>query len=136
MDTSENEITKEVFDTFFHESYCPLEYQQIKNDFEEAASAGSDLFTDDCDITQLTRKNFILYMTSEAYCTFEGIIEEAFESLNPEIVDAVMDLSMTTPNADEITAQYSSTCEELLHRFLLRLYDENLSKQITAWLED
>lgn len=136
MNTSGNEITKETFDTFFHENYCPLEYKQIKNDFEEAASAGASLFTDECDIAQLTRKNFILYMTSDAYCTFEDIIEEAFESLNPEIVDAVMDLSSTTPNAAEITAQYWNTCEELLHRFLLRLYDETISKHIKAQSAD
>ena len=136
MDTTGNEITKEVFDTFFHESYCPLEYKQIKNDFEETASAGADLFTDDCDPARLTRKNFVLYLTSDAYCTFESIVEDAYDSLNPEIMDAVMDLSMTAANADESAAQYWSTCGELLHRFLLRLYDENLSRQIASWLEE
>lgn len=125
---SDSIINKEVFDTFFHESYCPLEYKQIKNDFEEVAAAGADLFTDDCVSAGLTRDNFILYLTSDAYCEFESILEEAFEDLNPEIVDAVMDLSTTVTNADEITQQYWSTCEELLHRFLLQLYDTKLSR--------
>lgn len=131
-----NKIDKEVFDTFFHESYCPLEYKQVKNDFEQTAAAGSDLFTEDCDLTGLTRENFILYLTNDAYCEFESIVEEAFETLNPEIVDAVMDLSLTIPNADEITQQYWSTCEELLHRFLLRLYDEKLSGRISSVTSD
>ena len=130
------QIDKEVFDTFFHESYCPLEYEQIQHDFEEVAAAGEDLFTDSCDLTKLTRDNFFLYMTNDAYCAFESIVEESFDDLNPEIVDAVMDLSTTVANADEITEQYWSTCDSLLHIFLLRLYDENISKQIAALLAD
>ena len=132
----DGQITKEVFDTFFHENYCPLEYPQIQHDFEEAASSASDLFTDSCDFSTLTRDNFYLYMTNDAYCIFESIVEEAFDDLNPEIVDAVMDLSATVSNADDITEQYWSTCDNLLHLFLLRLYDENISKQIAAILAD
>ena len=126
-------IDKEVFDTFFHESYCPLEYKYVKNDFEEAASDVSALFTDDCDFTKLTKKNFVLYMTSDSYCEFEGIVEEAFESLNSEIVDAVMDLSTTIDNSDEITELYWSTCETLLKDFLGQFYDEFLSRRLAEF---
>lgn len=127
-------IDKTVFDTFFHESYCPLEYAQVKNDFLEAAAEVTDLFVDDCDPTKLTKKNFVLYMTSDAYCEFEDIVEEAFESLNPEIVDAVMDISSTTDNADEVTEQYWSTCEKLLADFLGQLFEQHIEPQLKGML--
>lgn len=79
------------------------------------------------------KDKFILYLTNNVYCEFEEIAEEAFADLNPEIMDAVMDMSVTSGNADEITHQYWSTCEELLHRFLLQLYDEMLAGQIAFW---
>ena len=34
----EQKIDKEVFDKFFTESYCPVEYATVKNQFEEIAS--------------------------------------------------------------------------------------------------
>lgn len=127
-------IDKTVFDTFFHESYCPLEYAQVKNDFMEVAEDVTDLFVDDCDPAKLTKQNFVLYLTNDAYCEFEGIVEEAFESLNPEIVDAVMDISATTDNADEVTEQYWSTCEKLLSDFLGQLYEQHIEPQLKGML--
>ena len=53
-------IDKEVFDTFFRESYCELEYAQVKTDFEEIADRGLDeLFAQDTDYSKLTEKNFL-----------------------------------------------------------------------------
>ena len=46
------------------------------------------------------------------------------DDLNPEIVDAVMDVTTTTVNGDEITEQYWKKQEELLKEFLYQLYDE------------
>ena len=106
----------------------------MKNDFLEAAAEVTDLFVDDCDPTNLTKKNFVLYMTSDAYCEFEDIVEEAFESLNPEIVDAVMDISATTDNADEVTEQYWSTCEKLLADFLGQLFEQHIEPQLKGML--
>ena len=52
------------------------------------------------------RVNFILYLTSEAYCDFEAAVQEAMDDLNPEILDAVMDVTENTPDGDEITEKY------------------------------
>ena len=41
----EQQIDKEVFDKFFEESYCVVEYENVKEEFEEVASAGNDIFT-------------------------------------------------------------------------------------------
>ena len=38
-------IDKEVFDKFFKESYCTVEYETVKEEFERIASIGNDLFT-------------------------------------------------------------------------------------------
>ena len=31
-------IDKEVFDTFFHESYCKVDYENVRTDFEEVVA--------------------------------------------------------------------------------------------------
>lgn len=124
----EQQITKEVFDKFFTESYCPIEYENVKEEFEAIASVGNDIFTGSYEAKNLKRENFILYLTSESYCDFEAVIQEAMDDLNPEILDAVMDVTEAQPDGDEITEKYWETQRVLLKEFLLRLYDEVISK--------
>lgn len=127
----QQKIDKEVFDAFFKENYCPLEYGNIKNDFEEIAACGlEELFVDDTDTTEITENNFILYLTSWAYSEFEACIEEAMDVLNPEISDALMDVSATMEHADEVTEIYWNTLENLLKEFLRRLYVDRIQKMI------
>lgn len=124
----EQQIDKEVFDKFFEESYCVVEYENVKEEFEEVASAGNDIFTGSYEARNLNRDNFILYLTSESYCDFEAIVQEAMDDLNPEILDAVMDVTEAQADGDEITEKYWETQRELLHDFLLRLYDDVISQ--------
>lgn len=124
----ENQIDKEVFDKFFTESYCAVDYETVKEEFEAIASVGNDIFTGSYESRNLNRENFILYLTSESYCDFEAAVQEAMDDLNPEILDAVMDVTEAQPDGDEITEKYWETQRTLLHEFLLRLYDEVISK--------
>lgn len=124
----ENKIDKEVFDKFFTESYCAVDYKTVQEEFEAVANAGNDIFTGSYEARNLNRENFILYLTSESYCDFEAIVQEAMDDLNPEILDAVMDVTEAQPDGDEITEKYWETQRELLNEFLLRLYDEVISK--------
>lgn len=125
----EQKIDKEVFDKFFTESYCPVEYKTVKEEFERIAGAGNDIFTGSYEARNLKRDNFILYLTSDSYCDFEAAVQEAMDDLNPEILDAVMDVTESTPDGDVVTEKYWDTLRELLHEFLLCLYDEVIS----AW---
>ena len=110
----EQKIDKEVFDKFFTESYCPVDYTTVKEEFEQIASVGNDIFTGSYEARNLNRENFILYLTSEAYCDFEAAVQEAMDDLNPEILDAVMDVTENTPDGDEITEKYWDTQRTLL----------------------
>lgn len=116
-------IDKEVFDKFFTESYCPVDYETVREEFERIAEAGNDIFTGSYEARNLNRDNFILYLTGEAYCDFEAVVQEAMDALNPEILDAVMDVVEQTPDGDEITEKYWDTGRELLKEFLEKLYD-------------
>ena len=128
---AENIVDKEVFDTFFRENYCEVDYNSVRSDFEEAVDGGLEwLFVDDTDFSKVTEKNFILYLRSAAYGEFEASVEEAFDTINPEIMDAVMDVSMTSENEDEITSIYWNTCDDLLKKFLKELYRTKISKLI------
>ena len=121
----------EVFEIFFRENYCPVEYGNVKADFEELADAGiEELFGEDTDFTKITEKHFVVYMDGAAYTEFEQILDDTFDALNPEILDAVMDLSDTTENPDEITEIFWETKSKLLKEFLKNLYDEKLAKMI------
>ena len=61
----EQKIDKEVFDKFFTESYCPVDYTTVKEEFEQIASVGNDIFTGSYEARNLNRENFILYLTSD-----------------------------------------------------------------------
>lgn len=124
MEQKIEKIDKEVFDKFFTESYCMVDYETVKEEFEAIASAGNDIFTGSYEARNLNRDNFILYLTSDCYCDFEAAVQEAMDDLNPEILDAVMDVTEAQADGDEITEKYWDTQRELLHEFLLRLYDE------------
>lgn len=130
----EQEITKEVFDAFFKENYCEVEYKLVKDEFEAIATLPTDIFTEDKPLKDITKKNFILYLRNEAYCEFEAIVEENFEALNPEIVDAVMDVAVSMDNEDEITGIYWQTLEDLLKQFLNQLFEDVIAKWIAQKL--
>lgn len=124
-------IDKEVFDTFFHENYCAVDYENVKLEFENVINCGvEELFIDTVDFAKVTKKNFIVYLRSYIYGEFEAIVEEVFDSLNPEIADAVMDVSCTMEGQDEITSVYWNTSEELLKKFLGQLFDEKIEEMI------
>lgn len=126
--TENQTITKEVFDKFFTESYCPVDYETVKEEFEEIAGIGNDLFTGSYEARNLNRDNFILYLTSESYCDFEAVVQEAMDDLNPEILDAVMDVTEAQTDGDAVTEKYWDTQRELVHEFLVRLFDEVISQ--------
>ena len=117
-------IDKEVFDKFFTESYCPVDYETVREEFERIAQAGNDIFTGSYEARNLNRDNFILYLTSGSYCDFEAAVQEAMDDLNPEILDAVMDVTEAQADGDAVTEKYWDVATgERLHTFLLQLYD-------------
>ena len=122
-------IDKEVFDKFFTESYCEVDYATVKESFEEIDSVGNDIFTGSYEARNLKRDNFILYLTSDVYCDFESVVQEAMDDLNPEILDAVMDITEAQDDGDVVTEKYWEMQRELLKKFLMQLYDE----VITRW---
>lgn len=131
MTDQKPEIDKALFDAFFRENYCELEYKDVKKEFEDLAEEGLEfLFQEDTDITKITRKNFIAHMSMGAYGQFEEIIEEATDALNSEILDAVIDVSSTMKDADEVTYSYWDKNEELLKKFLRQLYDDKIAAMI------
>ena len=125
------EITKEVFDVFFKENYCEIDYRDVKNEFEEIADRTlEELFTDETDITKVNRRNFVIYLQSDVYCEFEDVLEEVMDTINPEVMDAVMDVSATTSNGDEITEIYWDTKDKLRKDFLALVYDAKIAPKI------
>lgn len=125
------EITKEVFDVFFKENYCEIDYRDVKNEFEEIADRTlEELFTDETDITRVNRKNFVIYLQSDVYCEFEDVLEEVMDAINPEVMDAVMDVSATTSNGDEITEIYWDTKDKLRKDFLALVFDAKIAPKI------
>ena len=125
------EITKEVFDVFFKENYCEIDYRDVKKDFEAIADRSlEELFTDETDITKLNRRNFVIYLQSDVYCEFEDTLEEVMDAINPEVLDAVMDVSTTTSNGDEITGIYWETKDKLRKDFLGLVYDAKIAPKI------
>ena len=105
----------------------PVDYATVREEFYEITADKEEVFSEELEDKPLTEKNFILYMRSDIYCQLEGCVEDAFEMLNPEITDAVMDISMSMEREDEITAVYWKTLEDLLKQFLKQLYAEKFA---------
>jgi hypothetical protein len=127
--TTENNV--DTFHTFFRENYCSIEYNVVRREFLEIAERGLDeLFADNTDFSKITRKNFIVYLRSEAYCDFEAVVIETFDAINSEIADMVMDVSLNMEREDEITGEYWETCDKLLKEFLGQLYEEKIAAMI------
>jgi hypothetical protein len=121
----------EVFHNFFKENYCSIEYKVVRREFLEIAERGLEtLFAENTDFSRINRKNFVVYLRSETYCDFEAIVIETFDAINPEIADAVMDVSLNLEREDEITEVYWETCDGLLKDFLAQLYDEKIAGMI------
>lgn len=124
----DQQVDKEVFDLFFKENYCPLDYAQVKAELEEIVGDGSDLLTEGKTLKDVNRKNYVIYMRSAIYCEIEAVVEEAMNDLNPEVYEAVLDVTTTLNNGDEITQSYWDTRDRLMKDFLGILYDQYISK--------
>lgn len=120
---------KESFEEFFKEMYVPIDYKSIREEMREAASAGWDLFTEEYQqVHHMKKENYVLYLTSDAYCTFEEIIENAVDMLNPEVSDAIMEISAGVSYDSSITEIYFDTIEKSLKEMLDCLYDDVFAK--------
>lgn len=120
---------KASFEELFRQTYVPVEYKVIRNEMRSAAEPGWDLFTQEYQtLGKMNKKTFILYMTGEAYCTFEEIVERAMEELNSEIVDVVSEVSEHTEYDNTITELYFDTLDKTVKEMLDELYDDVLCK--------
>lgn len=120
---------KESFEEFFKQNFIPLDYKSVQNEMREAAAMGWDLFTEEYQqIHRMDKKNYILYMTSDAYCTFEEIVENALDELNSGITDVVMEIGNEIDFDNSITEIYFDTIEQTLKEMLDALYDDVLAK--------
>ena len=119
---------KASFEKFFEENYVPVEYKTVKNDFEEvAAEYGRDLFTEEYQAKgRIKKENYILYLTSDAYCAFEEIVENAVDALNQDIADVIAEIGNELSFDNSVTEIYFDNMEKLVKRFLDCLYDEVL----------
>lgn len=120
---------KNSFDEFFREMYVPLDYRSIREDMRAAAETGWDLFTEEYQqMHHLKKENYILYLTSDAYCNFEEIVEAAVDMLNPQVADAVMEISAGAGYDSSITELYFDTIDTTLKEMLDALFDDVLVK--------
>lgn len=117
-------IDKEVFDTFFKENYVPVEYAMVREELKDIIREEESIFADGTDPAQINAGNFILHMRSDIYGELEDCVTEAFAALNPEIVDAVMELGATQKDSDAVTEVYWDTVNQLFTGFLKQLYQE------------
>ena len=117
---------KASFEKFFDENYIPVEYAMVKNEFHEVAEEyGRDMFTDEYLAKGRIRiEDYILFMRNDVYCTFEEIVENAVDSLNQDIADAVSEIGNELDFDNSVTEVYFDNMEKLLKRFLDCMFDE------------
>ena len=75
---------------------------------------------------RLKKENYILYLTSDAYCAFEEIVENAVDALNQDIADVIAEIGNELSFDNSVTEIYFDNMEKLVKRFLDCLYDEVL----------
>ena len=116
---------REAFEEFFHNAYVPVEYKMVKKEFEEVAGRyGRNIFTEEyLEKGRIDKKDYILYMNTDAYCELEGIVEETVDDLNQDIVDVIMEVGNEIAYDNNTVAIYYDMEEKLLKEFLDHLYD-------------
>ena len=118
---------KASFEEFFEQNYVPLDYKSIQNEMREAAGDGWGLFTDEYKFRgKIDKKDFIVHMTGDAYCTFEEIVENAIDELNSGILDIVMEIGNEMEFDNDTAEIYFDTIERQLKEMLDALYDDVL----------
>lgn len=119
---------KASFEEFFQKNYIPVEYDMVKNDFEKVAKEfGRDIFTDQYYRKENRNKqSAILYMNSEAYCSFEEVVENAMDTINQDIADVVTEIGSDISLDNNATEVYFANTQNLLKRFIERFYEEEL----------
>jgi len=106
---------KASFEEFFKQNYVPLDYKSIQNEMREAAGDGWSLFTDEYKFRgKIDKKDFIVHMTGDAYCTFEEIVENAIDELNSGILDIVMEIGNEMEFDNDTAEIYFDTIEKQL----------------------
>ena len=106
---------KASFEEFFKQNYVPLDYKSIRNEMREAAGDGWSLFTDEYKFRgKIDKKDFIVHMTGDAYCTFEEIVENAIDELNSGILDIVMEIGNEMEFDNDTAEIYFDTIEKQL----------------------
>lgn len=91
--------TQEAFDTFYHASYKPVQYEDVKESMEELVrEAGLEIFLDDYVKQQkVSKADFKNHFSETARFQFEDAMAEAYYDKNPEIYEAAFGLYELAP---------------------------------------
>lgn len=135
IDIFEQFPDKETFDKYWNENYVPVNYEDVKNVFENfVKSAGGHIFLSDYEEKGcISKGDFKDNLSQEAQFTFEDGLTEVFYDKNPELYEtafALYEEAQITGKGDASVAQvFHDTFRGLYAEFLDRLYDEVLAQR-------
>lgn len=123
------EETKD-FEELFKNTYVPLEYKMLKNDFEEIVKKHSkNFFNDDFPgMESVTRDNYAAYLDMEVYGELEDCLDEAFGTVNQDLLDIVMEIGSNADYDSNAVSIYYDEMDKLMKEFLGILFDTTICR--------
>jgi hypothetical protein len=124
--------TQEAFDTFYHLSYKPVQFEDVRESMEALVKeAGLEIFLDDYVKQQkISKADFKNHFSETARFQFEDAMAEAYYDKNPEIYEAAFGLYELAPAQsvpitktfhEEYQASYAACLDELFDKVIAEL---------------
>lgn len=124
--------TQEAFDTFYHSSYKPVQFEDVREAMEALVKeAGLEIFLDDYVKQQkISKDDFKNHFSETARFQFEDAMAEAYYDKNPEIYEAAFGLYELAPAQsapitktfhEEYQTNYAACLDELFDQVIADL---------------
>lgn len=126
MDTLERFKTKEEFDKYWNENYITVNYEDVKDRFEEfVKSCNKEIFLNDYqEANAISKEDFIENLAQAAQFEFQDAFTDAFYEKNPELYEIAFEIYEMSQLSDGEIENVAIT----FHREYDRLYREFLNK--------
>ncbi len=120
---------KEAFNTYWNEHYVPLNYEDVKSEYEEfVSSAQKHIFLSDYEETKaISRDTFLDNLSEDAVFFFQDTLTEAFYDKNPKIYEYAFALyeeaQMSGQPKKDVADLFHQEYQRLYRTFLLEMFD-------------
>ena len=125
--------TREAFDTYWKETYVPVTYEDVREEYEKfVASVEKHIFISDYEETgNISRDTFLENLSEDAYFLFQDTLTEVFYDKNPEVYE----LAFALYEEAQMSGQPEKDVADSFHQEYNRLYMEFMQNMFDTFFK-